>query len=146
MKTLEQIEVGDRVFVGDGRNPRRRLSRVGRLTPTQIVLEGGARYSRNGFGLIGVGHAWIKAVATPDECEAWEAEQARKAREAAECRAERERVDAKQQELTALFGTGAYVSESHDPDVEPWEVHFFLSEEGVRRLAALWEADSVPAR
>jgi hypothetical protein len=137
-KTLEQIEEGDRVWLGDQREPRRVLRTVEKLTPKQIVLTiRNDRYKRDTFRSVCNTGLRLTGVATPEEVEQWEAEQARLKVEAEARLAERRRINAKRLELTGLFGEGFYVSESNDPDTPPWEVHGFLSEEGVRKLAEM---------
>jgi hypothetical protein len=142
-KTLERIKVGDRVWLrGEGRYGRA-LGTIGKILPTQVVLaERDERYRRSDGRRIGFAfYRCITAVATPEEVERWEAEQAEKRREAEAHLAGRRRIEDKRLELTGLFGENFYVGESNDPDVPPWEVHGFLSEEGVRRLAELLKGE-----
>jgi len=140
-KALVDIEVGDRVWVGDGRGRLRKLRTVTRLTPTQIILDDDPKFSRFArdkptFYRIGSGSGYIESVATEAEVKQWEAEQAREAEEREAHRRAREAREAKRQELTTLFASErAYVHESPTNLAGEWYVEIYGSEDDMRRIA-----------
>lgn len=133
-RNLKAIKEGDRVWVvtGAGRRERRRVEEVARVTPTQIVLAGGSRHRRDDGRAIGFTGGLVTHVATPEECEAYDAKVARERQEQEvyrQARAEKERL---RRELVGLFGGRVSISEA----AEEWEVTFTLTEAAVRRLAS----------
>lgn len=102
---LAALKPGDRVWLGDSRQPHREGTRpVTKVTRTLITV-GGRRFKRiNGFAW-GYGSCWITALATPAECAAWDAEQVTKAEAARQQRRADEERKRKQDELRSLFET-----------------------------------------
>jgi hypothetical protein len=143
-KKLEDISEGDKVWVGDKRNPRNHLQLVTKLTRTQIVLNGDDRYHRDNLRRVGTGGLYLRlitAIATPEECQQWDAERADEAREAEARREKTAERHGKRAELNALFSSEhAHVHESDDDLAGEWQVTLYGSEDEVRRLAALLAA------
>lgn len=137
---LVQASAGCYVFVGNRvRGIRHQLLQIVKITPTQIVCEGGRRYDRErGFqkGLRG-STSGIISVATAEEIAEW------KQQKSAE-KANRERHEQlnavredKRLELQKLFSDSSSV-ESHTEDPQTWEVTLRnLTEQQVCELAAI---------
>jgi hypothetical protein len=153
------------VWIGDNYGKSRtRIQTVARLTKTQIILDGyytgGAasefnRYQRGKetklkglltYRRIKGGGNSITAVATPEECAEWDAAQEKKAWEDAAVKARRGLIEAKQRELSELFGENGGVQHAGRNTLGEWEVSLYLSEDGVRRLAELISTNNVTKR
>jgi hypothetical protein len=152
-KPLSDIAVGDRVWISSGHGrDRAHMGTVGRMTRTQVILDvpkNREKYNRYKiatappyegaqlrFYEVGAGSfsQAITSIATPDECEAWDRQQAEKAQARADREAELERIEVARRALSELFDGKGYVS--HDNG--EWHVNlWFKDESDVRRLAEL---------
>ncbi len=148
---MKHIKSGDRVWVGTERYGTKSIRIVSRVTPTQIVIDWNGngsyltRYKRDNGYAIGAGYLRdnIMRVATPAQCAKWDAKQLaeQEAREREEAR--QQALESIRLELAALFGDSATVSKeqwgNEDMRSGKWTVEFhFLTEDGVRELAARW--------
>lgn len=150
-QTLKNVKVGDRVWVSAawGGGDKGAIKTIKRLTPSQIILEGGNdkynRYQRgkpskyNGheptyYG-IGMASGRITGVATTTECARWDAEQEQKRLAAEEAQQKREADEAKEAELRALLPTKGGVDGPYKNTWGEWRVTFYATEDEVRRIA-----------
>lgn len=159
-KTLEQVEVGDYVWV-HGPYSEKRIQPVARLTAKQIILGGGPyrtkdpteynRYWRGRASRYGGppsydearqwGKCRIAAVATAAERKQWDTEQAEKARAAAEASNQKEQIEQRRQALYALFEPREFVSVSEAYHQGGWNIGIYVAtDEQARALAAAWNA------
>jgi hypothetical protein len=137
-KSLSEIEVGDRVWLGSRERSHIHIRTVRRLTPTQIVLPSNYRYYRSSGIAIGAALFRITEVATSEECQECDEKLKEEERKLEARRIESERLEAERQELNNLFGESAYVERNdYNPDVEEWHVHIFLSKDSVGKLAEI---------
>lgn len=156
-KPLSEIAVGDRVWLSSGHgDDRRSIGTVARLTATLVILECPPHLVRYNRYRRSSEPAWeggqhrfyevaassfakaITDIATAGECAKWDAEQARVALASAERQALRDQIDAKRQELSALFTNSGYVSHETNNTAGQWHVNLWFADESeVRRLAEL---------
>lgn len=146
-KELKDVEVGDRVWAGSSTIPCRSILRVARLMPKTMELDGAQGcYSRE-TGRAAIGnkdtlYTRVAKVATPEECDTWDADVAERKRRHEEREAARKRLEVKYSELRDLLPRSASVTDKPLELDGEWEITLCLSEEGVRRLAA-WLAAPV---
>ncbi len=144
-KTLEQLEVGDKVWVGSVTLPRQDVRTVAKLTPAQIVLDNDDRYRRDNRRGIGVTfRPRITAVATAEDVVRWQAERAEATRAAEERRRRLDEREARRRELCDLFGDSAVVDVSDGQRPGEWMVTVYGSEDNVQRLAEMLKAVPPP--
>jgi len=111
---LAHLNLGDRVWVGDSRNPRRAIKTVVRTTSTLIVLGTSEldRYKKNGYQWTRVSNPdYISGLATPAECAEYDAKQAEEQREHQRLQEERNRIEAERRRLNGLLPPTAYVGD-----------------------------------
>ena len=104
------LKAGDRVWLGHD-NRKGVIKVVHHLTATQVVvdLDGRGflvRYKVDNGERVGRSFMAesIVDVATPEECQMWDARQAQERQKEAESNAEKKRIEAKRQALYNLFG------------------------------------------
>jgi preprotein translocase subunit YajC len=140
-KLLAQLQPGDHVWVGRSGFPcSDGIKLVDRITKTQIVVKSNENYEMR-FGRItgyriggGSFSNHITGIATHQEVVEYEEELQRKADEAAQARAKRERTQEKQKELNLLFHHDHRIYVQADED--GWTVRFArLTEQEVVDLA-----------
>lgn len=148
-RTLKQVREGDRVWISDRyHGDKAAIKAVKRLTPTQIVRDGAhekynryqrGKSSRYGDELtyygIGAASGSITGLATQNECEAWDAEQANKKH--AQEEAQRRRLDdeSKCESLQSLMPAKARVSGPYRNNWGERNVTIYASEDEVREIA-----------
>jgi len=148
-----KIKAGDRVWLGDIRKEQTSIHTIDRVTDTQFIIRPdpksdqvwrfkrtGGTYRYTGSRVGGTFMSdYITALATPAECEKWDADQVEYKRHRAEAELQRRLYDAKRTELCELGGQGIHVTgESWGRSEEragQWEltVHY-LNEAQVRRV------------
>lgn len=150
---LQDIKVGDRVWVGSYNHPRSSgIKEVSHLTPTRILLEGG-RHSWEKFHRVGgkyfsegsqVGRAFmsdrISGIATPEECAAYDTDVAKQAAQRKASKEAEEARETRRNQLRVLFDCGKvnlsrpmFASDIEDGK---WDVTFYgLDDNAVRELA-----------
>jgi hypothetical protein len=139
-KEIQNVKVGDFIWLGRGDNLKKRLEEVVKITATQIVTPHDRYYRTNGSCIgystvFGVLHA--QSIATPAEVKAWKRSVA--AERAAETRREnKQKAEAiKREALQSFMPKRASV---HNGDNDTFEVVIRdLSPTMVERLAAVLE-------
>lgn len=141
----DELQTGERLWLGDGRNPKRLLVRVVKTTPTQIIATLGnieKRYHRKtGREVGGTFSSFLTSVATQPEIAEFEIEQRKQSAERDRQTAERQKIEDKLTELLNLFedyrtksGHGVSISR----DGEEWELTLYgLSESQIRQLSVV---------
>jgi hypothetical protein len=111
---LAHLHPGDRVWIGNNRNPRRSIKTVVRTTSTLIVLGTSEldRYKKNGYQWTRVSNPdYISGLATPAECAEYDAKKASEDQERQQQQQERDRIEAERSRLNGLLPPTAYVSD-----------------------------------
>ncbi len=140
VKEFQDLAAGDHVWLGDSREPRRKIATVERVTKTLIRADHDKFYKTDGRKVGPTWNSWnITGIATPAEIKAYDAKLAdekreRKAREKQDARIEEQRVA-----LTDMFlpNWNAVLRR----DGERWELEMReLDDETVIRMAKALKA------
>ena len=136
VKELQDLAAGDRVWIGDGTQPKRKIVSVERVTNTQILADNDKFYKTNGRKVgASVFNNWsISGIATPSEIKAFEA---KLAKERKECEAREEaqaKIEIQRIALTDMFLPDWNVVLRRDG--ERWELEIReLDDEAVIKIA-----------